>query len=190
MSEDIGMEEIILDAEDRMDKTVHVFDSELSKIRTGRASTALVEHIAVDYYGTQTPINQMATISTPESRTILIQPWDVSAISSIEKAIMTSDLGVNPSNDGKVIRLAIPTLTEERRKDLVKHVGKLAEEYRVSVRQVRKDMNSKIKEVEKEQHISEDEAKKNLHLIQELTDKFIKKINERLERKEKEILEV
>lgn len=190
MSEDVSVEEIILEAEDKMDKTVHVFDSELSKIRTGRASTALVEHISVDYYGTQTPINQLATISTPESRTILIQPWDTNAITSIEKAIMTSDLGVNPSNDGKVIRLAIPTLTEERRKELVKYVGKLAEDYRVSIRQVRKDINHKIKEAEKEQHISEDETKKNLHEVQELTDKFINKINERLEKKEKEILEI
>ncbi len=190
MSEEISMEEIILESEERMDKSVHAFDSELSKIRTGRASTALVEHIAVDYYGTQTPINQLATISTPESRTILIQPWDTNAINSIEKAILTSDLGVTPSNDGKVIRIAIPVLTEERRKELVKHVGKIAEDYRVSVRQVRKDINHKIKEIEKEQHVSEDEAKKNLHQVQELTDKFIKIINERLEKKEKEILEV
>ena len=190
MSEDASIEEIIKDTEERMSKSVHVFDSELSKIRTGRASTALVEYISVDYYGTPTPINQLATISTPEARTILIQPWDMNAITDIEKAIMKSDLGINPSNDGKVIRIVIPTLTEERRKELVKHVSKLAEEYRVAIRQIRKDMNAKLKDAEKESHVPEDTAKKNLHRIQELTDKHILKINERLEKKEKEILEV
>jgi ribosome recycling factor len=190
MSEEIGIGEIFRETEDRMNKSLHVFDAELSKIRTGRASTSLVEHIAVDYYGTQTPINQLATISTPEARTILIQPWDINAISGIEKAIMKSELGVNPANDGKVIRIAIPVLTEERRKDLVKHVHKLAEEYRVAVRQIRKDMNSKLKDAEKEKHVPEDAQKKNLNKIQEITDKSIQKINERLEKKEKEILEV
>jgi ribosome recycling factor len=190
MSEEIGIGEIIRETEERMNKSLHVFDSELSKIRTGRASISLVEHIAVDYYGTQTPINQLATISTPEARTILIQPWDINAISGIEKAIMKSELGVNPANDGKVIRIAIPVLTEERRKDLVKHVHKLAEEYRVAVRQIRKDMNSKLKDAEKEKHVPEDAQKKNLNKIQEITDKSIQKINERLEKKEKEILEV
>lgn len=190
MSEATGIDEIMRETEDRMNKSLHVFDSELSKIRTGRASTALVEHISVDYYGTMTPINQLATISTPEARTILIQPWDINAISSIEKAIMKSELGINPANDGKVIRIAIPTLTEERRKDLVKHLHKLTEEYRVAVRQIRKDMNSKLKEVEKEKHVPEDAAKKNLNKIQEITDKFIQRINERLEKKEKDILEV
>ena len=190
MSEELDLEEIILDTEERMDKSVHVFDSELSKIRTGRASTALVEHIVVDYYGTETPLNQIATISTPESRTILIQPWDINAINDIERAIMTSDLGVNPSNDGKVIRISIPILTEERRKELVKHVGKLAEDYRVSIRQIRRDINNKIKDAEKEQHIPEDEAKRVHNQVQELTDKFIQKINERFEKKEKEVLEV
>jgi ribosome recycling factor len=190
MSEEIAIEEIIKETEERMNKSVHVFDSELVKIRTGRASTALVEHISVDYYGTPTPINQLATISTPEVKTILIQPWDMNAISNIEKAIMKSELGINPSNDGKVIRIVIPTLTEERRKELVKHVSKLTEEYRVAIRQIRKDMNAKLKDAEKEKHVPEDTAKKNLHRIQELTDKFIHKINERLEKKEKEILEV
>ena len=190
MSENIGVEDIIRESEDRMNKSMQAFDAELVKIRTGRASTALVEHIVVDYYGTMTPINQLATLSTPEARTILIQPWDISAISGIEKAIMKSELGINPANDGKVIRIAIPVLTEERRKDLVKHISKLAEEYRVSIRQIRKDMNSKLKDAEKEKHIPEDAAKKYLNKIQELTDKFIQKINERLERKEKEVLEV
>ena len=190
MSEETGIDEIIKETEDRMNKSLHVFDSELSKIRTGRASTSLVEHISVDYYGTQTPINQLATISTPEARTILIQPWDINAISGIEKAIMKSELGVNPANDGKVIRIAIPVLTEERRRDLVKNIGKLAEEYRVAVRQIRKDMNSRLKDAEKESHVPEDAAKKNLNKIQEITDKFIQKINERMQKKEKDILEV
>lgn len=190
MSEDISIEEIIKETEERMNKSLHVFDAELTKIRTGRASTALVEHISVVYYGTTTPINQLATISTPEARTILIQPWDINAITNIEKAIMKSDLGINPSNDGIVIRMVIPTLTEERRKELVKHVSKLAEDYRVAIRQIRKDMNAKLKDAEKEKHVPEDAAKKNLNRIQELTDKLIVKINERLEKKEKEILEV
>lgn len=190
MSDETGLKHILDETEDRMTKTVQAFDGELSKIRTGRASTSLVEHILVDYYGTMTPINQLATISTPEARTILIQPWDMNAISNIERAIMKSELGINPTNDGKVIRMAIPVLTEERRKDLVKHVGKLAEDYRVSVRQIRKDMNNKIKDAEKDQHVPEDETKKYLHKIQELTDKFIQRLNERLEKKEKEILEI
>ena len=190
MSENIGVEDIIRESEDRMNKSLHAFDTELVKIRTGRASTSLVEHIIVDYYGTMTPINQLATLSTPEARTILIQPWDINAISGIEKAIMKSELGTNPANDGKVIRISIPVLTEERRKDLVKHISKLAEEYRVSIRQIRKDMNSKLKDSEKEKHIPEDAAKKHLNKIQELTDKYIQKINERLEKKEKEVLEV
>ncbi len=190
MSDETGLKHIVDETEEKMSKSVHAFDSELSKMRTGRASTSLVEHILVDYYGTQTPINQLATISTPEARTVLIQPWDTSAISAIEKAIMKSELGINPTNDGKVIRLSLPVLTEERRKDMVKQVGKLAEDYRVSIRQIRKDMNGKVKDAEKDQHVPEDEAKKFLHRIQELTDKYILRINERFEKKEKEILEI
>jgi ribosome recycling factor len=184
------MNEILEDAKKRMNKSLSVFEGELAKVRTGRASTALVEHIKVGYYGTQTPLNQLATISVPEPRTILIQPWDINAIPSIEKAIRQSDLGINPMNDGKVIRIAIPLLTEERRRELVKYVGKMAEEYRVAVRQIRKDTNNLIKEVEKEKKIPEDEVKKALSKIQEITDDFIKKINEALQRKEKEIMEL
>ena len=190
MTDESGLKHLLDEAEEKMSKSVHAFDSELSKMRTGRASTSLVEHIAVDYYGTQTPVNQLATLSTPEARTLLIQPWDISAISAIEKAIMKSELGINPTNDGKVIRLTLPVLTEERRKDMVKQVGKLAEDYRVSIRQIRKDTNSKVKDAEKDQHVPEDETKKVLHKIQELTDKYILRINERFERKEKEILEI
>lgn len=189
MSEDKSINDIMEDAKKRMTKSISVFESELAKVRTGRASTALVEHIKVDYYGTQTPISQMATVSVPESRTIVIQPWDISAILNIEKAIRQSDLGINPSNDGKVIRIIIPVLTEERRRELVKYVGKVAEDYRVAVRQIRKDTNNLIKEAEKEKKFSEDEVKRSLNKIQEITDNFIKKVNEILERKEKEIME-
>ena len=189
MSEDKNLNGILEDAKKRMSKSLSVFDAELGKVRTGRASASLVEHIKVDYYGTQAPINQLATISVPESRTILIQPWDMGAIANIEKAIRQSDLGINPSNDGKVIRIGIPVLTEERRKELVKFVGKLAEEYRVAVRQIRKETNNLVKEVEKGKKIPEDQTKRILSRIQEITDSFIKDINETLERKEKEIME-
>lgn len=189
MSEEKDLSAILESSKSRMAKSLGVFESELTKIRTGRASTSLVDHIRVDYYGALTPLNQLATIAVPEIRTILIQPWDVGALPAIEKAIMQSDLGVNPSNDGKVIRLSIPVLTEERRKELVKHVGKLAEEYRISIRQIRKETNNEIKEVEKDKKIPEDEAKRNLTKIQEFTDDFIDKINKAFERKEKEIMQ-
>jgi ribosome recycling factor len=189
MSENINLNQIFDDMKKRMNKSIDVFKMELNKVRTGRASTALVEHIKIDYYGAQTPLAQLATISIPEPRMILIQPWDITAISIIEKAIRQSDLGVNPSNDGKVIRIAIPHLTEERRKELVKYIARTAEEYRIAVRQIRKDTNNLVKEAEKEKKITEDESKKSLSNIQEITDDFIKKINETLEKKEKEIME-
>ncbi|NIP31259.1 MAG: ribosome recycling factor [Candidatus Dadabacteria bacterium] len=184
------MEELQLDAEERMDKTVHFFDIELSKIRTGRASSALVESIRVDYFGAPTPMNQLANISIPEPTLILIQPWDPNAISEIEKAISQSDLGITPMNDGKLIRLTIPPLTEERRKELVKYSSKIAEEHRVAIRQIRKDTNNHIKDLEKNEHLPEDIIKKSLKNIQELTDNHIKNLNLILERKEKEILEI
>lgn len=189
MSDEKDLSVILENSKNRMGKSLSVFESELTKIRTGRASASLVDHIRVDYYGTLTPLNQLATISVPEIRTILIQPWDVGALSAIEKAILQSDLGINPSNDGKVIRINIPLLTEERRRELVKHVGKLAEEYRISVRQIRKETNNEVKEAEKEKKIPEDEVKRNLTKIQELTDDFIDKINKALEKKEKEIMQ-
>ncbi len=184
------LEDILQDTEGRMNKTLSAFNTELTKIRTGRATSALVDHIIVDYYGVETPINQLASVSIPEPRTILIQPWDMSAIPEVEKAIMKSELGINPSNDGKVIRLGIPTLTEDRRKELVKYVTKVAEEFRVSIRQIRHDVNHFVKALEKEEGIPEDRIKKNLDNIQKITDKFIKNINALLEKKEKEILEV
>lgn len=189
MSGERSLNVIIEDAKKRMNKSLGVFESELIRLRTGRASTSLVDHIKVDYFGTTTPLSQLATISVPETRTILIQPWDVSAVSDIEKAIMQSELGINPTNDGKVIRISIPILTEERRRELVKHIGKLAEEYRISIRQVRKDTNNEIKQAEKDQKVPEDEVKRNLTKIQGLTDDFINKINEALNIKEKEIME-
>jgi len=189
MSEDKNLNDILEDAKKRMSKSISVFVAELGKVRTGRASTSLVEHIKADYYGTSTPINQLATISVPDSRTILIQPWDIAAIVNIERAIRQSDLGINPSNDGKVIRIVVPVLTEERRKELVKHVGKLAEEYRIAVRQIRKETNNLAKEAEKEKKIPEDQIKRFLSKIQEVTDSFIKDTNDALERKEKEIME-
>jgi ribosome recycling factor len=189
MNDGKSLGEILEDMKKRMNRSLDMFKTELTKIRTGRASTSLVEHIKVDYYGTQTPLGQLATISVPEPRIIIIQPWDISAISNIERAIRQSDLGVNPANDGKVIRIGIPHLTEERRKELVKYTGKMAEEYRVAIRQIRKDTNGLIKGAEKEKKIPEDEVKKSLTKIQEITDDFIKKINETLEKKEKEIIE-
>jgi ribosome recycling factor len=189
MSDGKDLSAILENSRNKMGKSLSAFESELTRIRTGRASTSLVDHIRVDYYGTLTPLSQLATISVPEIRTILIQPWDIGALSAIEKAIMQSDLGINPSNDGKVIRISIPLLTEERRKELVKHVGKLAEEYRISVRQVRKETNNEVKEAEKEKKIPEDEVKRNLAKIQELTNDFIDKINKALEEKEKEIMQ-
>ncbi len=184
-----NLNEIIEDMKKKMNKSVDVFKTELTKVRTGRASSSLVEYIKADYYGTQTSISQLATISVPEPRTIVIQPWDISAIANIEKSIRQSDLGVNPANDGKVIRIAVPHLTEERRKELVKHTSKMAEEYRVAIRQIRKDTNALVKEAEKEKKIPEDEIKKNLNKIQEITDDFTKKVNETLQKKEKEIME-
>jgi len=182
--------DVLKDTEDRMNKTISAFSGELTKIRTGRASSGLVDNIIVDYYGAETPINQLATVSIPESRTIMIQPWDTNAISDVEKAIMKSEIGINPSNDGKVIRLNIPTLKEDRRKELVKYVAKIAEDFRVSIRQVRQDINHFVKELEKEEGLPEDRVKKNLDDIQKITDNHINKINEILEAKEKEILEV
>ncbi|MCH8029885.1 MAG: ribosome recycling factor [Candidatus Dadabacteria bacterium] len=184
------LDEILDDAKNRMENSAQSLRNEFSKLRTGRASTSLVEDIRADYYGTQTPLNQMSSISVPEPRTIIIQPWDTNAIREIEKAIQKSDLGINPTNDGKIIRLVIPNLTEERRKELVKHVGKITEDHRITIRQIRKDSNNYMKEVEKEEHISEDKVKSALTKIQSLTDDYIKKINEILGEKEKEIMEI
>ena len=173
-----------------MNGAVDALKKEFSSVRTGRASLALLDGMAIDYYGTMTQIQQLANLSVPEPRQIVIQPWEQKIIPDIEKAIMKSDLGLTPMNDGKVIRINIPALTEERRKQLVKVVKKRAEEGKVAVRNIRRDANEDLKKLEKDKHLSEDDAKKEHDEIQKLTDAFIRKIDEVLEHKEKEIMEV
>ncbi len=175
---------------EKMDATVEVLRKDLASVRTGRASIALLDGITVDYYGNQTPLNQVATLTIPEPRLITIQPWEQRLIPEIEKAILKSDLGLNPTNDGKLIRLAIPPLTEERRKELVKVVKKRAEEARVALRNIRRDVLEEIKKIQKEKNLSEDEVKRWNDEVQKITDSYIKKIDEMLNHKEKEIMEV
>ncbi len=184
------MQEVIKDAEDRMKKSIEAVAEDLGSIRTGRASTALFDKIKVDYYGAPTPLNQLATISVPEARLVVIQPWDKSAMGDIEKAIQKSELSLNPNNDGKVIRINIPPLTEERRKDYVKLAKDKAEQGRVSVRNIRRDSLDTLKSLEKDGDISEDELKRYEDEIQKLADKYVGKINDALESKEQEILEI
>jgi ribosome recycling factor len=175
---------------EKMTKTLAAAQNDLNKIRTGRASLALFDGIRVEYYGTPTPLNQVATMAIPESRLVNIKPWDPSIIGEIEKAILKSELGVTPVNDGKIIRITIPRLTEERRKELVKVVRKKGEEGKIAVRNIRREANDWYKSLEKEKAISEDELHKGLEGIQELTSEFIEKIDEVLEQKEKEVLEI
>lgn len=177
-------------AKQRMEKCVEDMQQNLATIRTGRASVSLLDHIQASYYGTLTPLNQMASLSTPEPTMILIQPWDPSTISSIEKAILASDLGLNPTNDGKVVRLPIPPLTQERRKQLAKAVGHIAEQHRIAVRQVRHDANDQLKAYLKEKEISEDDEKEGLKKVQDLTNEYIAKVDALLKKKEAEILEL
>lgn len=183
-------EEIFAEMKKKMEKAIDSLAHELAGLRTGRASVAILDNIKVDYYGTITPLKQLATISTPESRTITIQPWDVSQLHAIEKAIQTSDLGLNPSNDGKMIRISIPALNEERRKELVKIAKKYAEECRVSIRNVRRDSNEAFKKLEKDKKISQDDLKKFQADVQVATDKQVVKVDEMVTRKEAEVLEV
>jgi ribosome recycling factor len=173
-----------------MDAAVESLKKDFAAVRTGRASLALLDGISVDYYGTPTPLQQLASLSIPESRQIAIQPWEHKLIPEIEKSIMKSDLGLTPANDGKIIRINIPVLTEERRKQLVKVVKKRSEEAKVAVRNVRRDSNEELKKLEKEKHLSEDDVKKVQDEIQKLTDVHVKKVDEVLEHKEKEIMEV
>ena len=184
------MEKIISEAEQRMKKAVAALQDELNTLRTGRASSALFDKIRVDYYDTPTPLNQVATISVPEARLVVIQPWDKAIIGDIEKAIQKSELSVNPSNDGKVIRIAIPPLTEERRKEFVKIAKNMAEQNSVSIRNTRRDANDDLKKAEKNGTISEDELKRAEDDVQKLTDSYISQVNEKLEEKEQEILEI
>lgn len=174
----------------RMQGAIDALRKEFTGLRTGRASMGLLDGIVIDYYGTPTSLQQLASLSIPESRQLAIQPWEHRLIPEIEKAIMKSDLGLTPMNDGKIIRINIPVLTEERRKQLVKVTRKWAEESKIAVRNIRRDANEELKKLEKEEHISEDEVKKEHDEIQKITDSFIKKIDELSEHKEKEIMEV
>lgn len=180
----------IIECEDKMKKSLEVLRREYASLRAGRANPSILDRIQVDYYGTLTPLNQMANISAPEPRLLLIQPWDKSVIGNIEKAILKSDLGINPTNDGSVIRIAIPQLTEERRRELVKVVHKKAEEARVSIRNIRRDYNDKVKAQEKAKEVTEDEARRGLDDVQKLTDKYIAEVDWAADLKEKEIMEV
>ena len=184
------MESVKKDAEDRMNKAILALDREFSGLRTGRASSALIENVKVDYYGTPTPINQIGSIAVPDSRTIIIQPWDRAAFAMVEKAILSADLGLNPVNDGKIIRINIPALTEERRKELVKVARKYAEETKIAVRNIRRDANDTLKKLEKDKGLSEDESKKAQDDIQKLTDSYIAKADQKVQAKEKEIMAI
>jgi ribosome recycling factor len=183
-------DEVIEDLRKEMDRTVGALRKDLTRTRTGRATTALLEGITVDYYGTRTPLNQLAGLSAPEPRLLVIQPYDKSALAQIERAILQSDLGLMPVNDGKILRVPIPELTEERRRELVKHVRKLAEDYRVSVRNHRRDAIDLLKSLEKDKEITEDDVRKANEKIQELTKTYTEKIDQVLKVKEEEIMEV
>jgi ribosome recycling factor len=183
------IDDIYQETKESMSKTVEALNRELQRIRTGRASLSVLDGIKVDYYGTPTPLNQMATLAVPESRQITVQPWDASVIKDIEKAILKSDLGLTPSNDGKILRISIPPLTEERRKELVKVVHKICEDHKVTVRNIRRDSNELLKSLKKDGDISEDEAFRSQDQVQKITDEHIKRIDECYSEKEKEILE-
>jgi ribosome recycling factor len=183
------IDDIYQETMETMSKTVEALKRELQRIRTGRASLSILDGIRVDYYGTPTPLNQMATLAVPESRQITIQPWDASVIKDIEKAILKSDLGLTPSNDGKILRISIPPLTEERRKELVKVIHKMCEDHKITVRNLRRDSNDLLKSLKKDGDISEDEAFRSQEEVQKITDERIKLIDECYSEKEKEILE-
>jgi len=184
------IKEVLKDLERRMHGAVDSLHGEFRSLRTGRANTAMLDGITVDYYGTPTPIAQVANLSVPEASLIVAQPWDKSLMAAIEKAIRSSDLGLNPATDGKVIRIPIPSLTEDRRKELVKKAHAMTEEARTAIRQVRRDGNDRLKKMLKENEISEDDEKRTLEDIQKLTDKYIDQVSDTLRNKEKEILEV
>ncbi|EGB13227.1 ribosome recycling factor [Pseudodesulfovibrio mercurii] len=184
------MKTVLDDGKKRMSGAITALDKDFSKLRTGRATTALVDSILVDYYGTPTPISQLSSVSVPDSKTITIQPWDKGAFGSVEKAIQTSDLGLNPVNDGKIIRISIPPLTEERRKELVKVAKKYTEDAKIAIRNVRRDMNDALKKMEKDKEISEDDQRRSEADVQKMTDDYVKKADEVMAAKEKEILEI
>ena len=176
--------------EEKMSRTIEALKTEFTTIRAGRANAQMLDKIRVDYYGTPTPINQVGAISVPEPRTLMINPWDKTAMPEIEKAIRNSDLGLNPTNDGQVIRISVPALTEERRKELAKQASKVAEEFKVRLRNERRDANDKLKKMEKEGEITEDDLKKSQDEVQKITDKFIKEVDCLLKAKEQDIMAV
>lgn len=184
------MNELIKNTEEKMNKTVGVLERDYKSIRAGRANASVLDRITVDYYGAPTPIQQMAAVSVPEPRVLMIQPWDASTLKTIEKAILTSDIGINPQNDGRVIRLSFPPLTEERRKEIVKEVKKVAEDSKVAVRNTRRDAIEKLKALKKANTVTEDDVTNGEKKIQNLTDKYCKEIDELSAAKEKEILEI
>ena len=183
-------EAAIAQARVRMGKALEDFRHELATVRTGRASTSLLEHIKVEYYGSATPMNQVATLGVPEPNLLTIQPWDPSLLSVIEKAIRVSDLGLNPMNDGKILRVPVPPLTEERRRELVKHLHKVMENHRTAIRNVRRDANETLKKLLKDKTISEDDEKRGLEEVQKLTDEFMEKLESQGKSKEQEMLEI
>jgi len=182
------MQDLLKDIDGKMTAAIELVSREFGSVRTGRASAALLDTVRVDYYGTLTPVNQVASIAVPDARTLLIQPWEATQLSAIEKAIIKSDLGLNPANDGKLIRLTLPTLTEERRKQLAKTVHKIAEEGRVVIRNIRREANDKLKGMAKDKKVSEDEERRGHDQIQKTTDRFVSKVDELLKKKEQEIL--
>ncbi len=184
------MDSTIEKTKERMSKSIVSLNSDFAAIRTGRASSAMFDKIKVEYYGQQSPLSQVATISIPEARLVVIQPWDKALLGEIEKAIQKSELSLNPANDGKIIRISIPPLTEERRKEFVKLAKSTAEQSRVAIRNIRRDANDSFKKMEKNHELSEDEVKHGMEKIQKLTDKYIEEVNSILAKKEKEIMEV
>jgi len=190
MSTVVTSKDALAQAKTRMEKAVEDFRKELSSVRTGRANVAILDHVRVDYHGTPMPLNQLGTLNVPDPATIVISPWDPGAVVPIDKAIRTSDLGLNPTNDGKVVRVPIPALTEERRKDLVKHLHKVLENHRTAVRNIRRDMKEAVEKLEKEKKISEDEKKRSLDELEKLTHSETKRIEDLSALKEKEVLEL
>ena len=184
------MQTVFKTAEEKMGKTVSVLNAEYASIRAGRANAAVLDKVKVDYYGTPTPINQMAAVSVAEARILTIKPWDTSTLHAIEKAIMASDIGINPQNDGRIIRLVFPQLTEERRRDLCKDVKKLAEDARIAIRSIRRDCIDKVKKMEKASEITEDDLKVAEKKLQDYTDRFIREVDKAAEAKEKDIMEI
>ena len=184
------LNDVYADSRDRMKKVIENLEREFKRVRTGRASVALLDGIRVDYYGTPTPLNQIATLTVPEPRSITIQPWDATVIGDVEKAILKSELGLTPMNDGKMVRINIPPLTEERRRDLVKVIRKMAEESKVALRNIRRDSNEMLKDLKRDKAISEDEQFRGQDEVQKITDEFIKQADAVYAGKEKEILEV